>query len=119
MRRDAHEGNGGGILVEHVGGRGIQPALLDARELGKGSLPAGQALVRAPHTVAGLEALRLGANRFDNPREIGADDERQRQVHFHHPGANVGVDRVDRDGADPDEHFARARLRLREVAIAE
>src|SRR5262249_38862438 len=66
-------------------------------------------LVRAPDAVAGLEAPDAGPNRLDRAGHVATGDERFGQRHGDGAGPDVGVDGVERGGADAVEYLAGIR----------
>ena len=102
---DADEGAGGRRFVGHAGGSRIEPALVDGGIFGERALPAHESLVGSPDSVADFEFLGVWAQLFDDARQIGADDVRQRDVHLDRAAANIRIDRIDGRGFHADEHL--------------
>ena len=115
--RDADQRAGCRLFVRDVMGRRIQPAFVHCAIFSEGALPAQQALIAAPDTVARLEPRDAGTDLSHRAREVAADDERRGQRHLNHAGADVRIDRVERDGADFHQALSRARFRRRHVAV--
>src|SRR5690606_140066 len=90
-----------------IQGRGLarHDALVDQLVLG---VAAGAGDVAGvPDLVAGTEQGDVRAHRFDHAGGIEAQDARLR-LDLRLRGAHLGVDRVDRDGLDPDQQVAAA-----------
>src|SRR5262245_5058593 len=64
------------------------------------------------HLVARLPALRVRADGFDDPADLGAGNDRQRKLVPGHAAANPDVEMIEGHGADADDGLAGLQLRL-------
>ena len=117
VRGDADQCRGGRVFVGNLLGRRIKPALIDRHVLRERALTAQQSLVAPPDPVALAIFGHFGTDRLDRAGQIATDDKRRWQVDGDQTCADVSIDGIDRDRADPDQDLAGLGFWFREVAI--
>ena len=117
MGGDAGQRGGDGIHVADQRWSGVQEALVHAGIFSERSLSAQQSLVRAPNSIADLEAADASSHVIDGASQIAAGNERLGERHRHDAGANVGVDRIDGDSVHAHADLASSRRGRRQLAI--
>jgi hypothetical protein len=85
----------------------------------EGSLPPEQALVAAPHTIAGLKTLASFADSVDRTSQIAANDPRRRQIKPDGTAPDVRVDGIDRNGRCSHQHLTRTGDGSRQFFVPE